>query len=71
MTIKRWQAGRLRGLIAHHVDMQTQLSWAGSMDPKDADTVRANAAKAEQRMYAYIRKLTKKTPKRCHLPSSS
>lgn len=63
MTITRWQAGRLRGLIAHHVDMQTQLSWAGSMDLKDAEAVRADAAKAEQRIHAYIRKLTKKAPK--------
>ncbi len=65
MTIKRRQASRLRGLIAHHVHMQTQLSWAGSMYPEDAAIVRADAAKAEQHMHAYIRKLTKKVPKQC------
>lgn len=65
MTIKRWQASRLRGLIAHHVHMQTQLSWAGSMHPEDAAIVHAGAAKAEQHMHAYIRKLTKKAPKQC------
>ena len=70
MTIKRWQAGRLRGLIAHHVDIQTQLSWAGSMDPEDAAAVRADAVKAEQRMHAYIHKLTKKVPKQRRSSSS-
>lgn len=56
--MNRKQAIALRGYIAAHVRAQKELTWIGARDAEMHELIREDAAKAKERLYAFIRSIT-------------